>query len=628
MIRILLILTLLLTSTLALGAKSLEWQKIELEKDIRSQYENALASSLKPSEYFVNVEVKYVDPGMPDFKDLNEDNFRISDIKFNDSKGDYIAFSKIGLEVPVLGKSFKANQNHLKEMYRFNESYDLFKNLQSIKVAINLDQSIGEERLEIIKELVGQIRLSYLNFAPSVNFKQIPFGRAVAKKVTPNKDKESSSGDILSLIGRFGNAIGMIITIILLGFIAFKLLKTYMDFMERIKSMENANPASDNNKSQDEENTPAAAPMLNNDGAAKDNENFSINGIQRFEKLLELNKGQALFILKRWISDRSRDSQLALTAVAQQLPNELLSELYSNLTSEQSTQWNEGIESQLEPNELSKANKIISESVIRELISGSLIDDFELMDLILSMDANDVMSYILNNEKYGAYLSNLISSNLLADLMNKLSRDEVQSVISSSLKVEVSEIVQNITDFKNDLAGISKKSAQNPFGKKLATIVKDVAADKEEVLYEYMLGTSDQVEVKNVAMECLPSNVVLSLPSNIVKAIFTDYPLTQKIELLSTIDETMRTLYLDIIGEKGSSAREMIEMELEIISGDELQTQRLKGRSSEILGQYVTFARELLSRTNEFEADIGEVVDKWFDGIASDNTHNNVASIG
>ena len=129
----------LLISNFAFAAKSLEWQKIELERDIRNQYEQVLLSVTERKNFLVRSEVKYSDPGMPRFNDLNEDNLRISDISFDESKGDYIAFSKIGLEVPVLGKAFRDNQRQLKEMYRYNESYDIFKNIQSLDVQITLN---------------------------------------------------------------------------------------------------------------------------------------------------------------------------------------------------------------------------------------------------------------------------------------------------------------------------------------------------------------------------------------------------------------------------------------------------------------------------------------------------------
>jgi len=166
----LLLITILSLSSSVFAAKSLEWQKIELEKDIRSQYEQVVLSVTERQNFFVRAEVKYNDPGMPRFKDLNEDDLRISDISFDDSKGDYIAFSKVGLEVPVLGKSFKDNQRQLKEMYRYNESYDLFKNIQSLDVQITLDSNLPEITVQNVKKVVESFKLSVVNFSPKVEF--------------------------------------------------------------------------------------------------------------------------------------------------------------------------------------------------------------------------------------------------------------------------------------------------------------------------------------------------------------------------------------------------------------------------------------------------------------------------
>lgn len=94
---------------------ALEWQKVSMEEKITNKIRSAVSKVLKSNQYIVETEVKINDPGPPNFDDMQKVGLKVSDIDFDDSKGDYIAFSKIGLEVPVIEKYYADHQQKLKE---------------------------------------------------------------------------------------------------------------------------------------------------------------------------------------------------------------------------------------------------------------------------------------------------------------------------------------------------------------------------------------------------------------------------------------------------------------------------------------------------------------------------------
>ena len=623
LIKIYLTLLILGLSAPSLGAKSLEWQKIELEKDIRVQYENVINSVIERDKFFINVEVKYNDPGMPRFKDLNEDQFKISDVKFDDSKGDYIAFSKIGLEVPVLGKSFQDNQRHLKELYRFNESYDLFKNLQSIDVKINVDESLPPATLDNLKKITDRINLSFLNFIPNVAIQKVNLSDGVPKIETKPKEAGYTFKDFLELLGKFGNAIGMILTVLLLGFVAFKLLKMYMDFVERMKALEK--PAEEAQDEKEDEREQAFPDQHSVAEEVTADEEIKI-GIERFERLMELNLQQAVFIIKKWVNQGDEESRLALTAIAQQFENEKLKSLYSDLEISARNLWNKFIGSHLEAPELLRANKIISEAVVKELVAGSPVDDLELLDIMLDMSSESVKQYITKNEKYGPMLSNLISPNILAEVMNELSPEEVDLVVSQSIDVDQSKLMSEITSFKEDLRVFCNKFKSNPFGQKIADIINDVSLEKELILYKYLLSQGSIADLRSAAKNCIPSNLIFALPASLTKFLMNDYPMKKKVELLAVYDEDQREEVLDMIADKGSNVREMIQMELNLILDDELQLQRLSRKVDHIKMDYVKFSRDALKNNEEHQEVIDDVVEQWLSDLGGHaNEHSQVS---
>lgn len=601
----------------SLQARSLEWQKIDLEKDIVGQYEGAFASVLERDEFFVRAEVKYSDPGMPNFQDLNQDNFKVSDIPFDESKGDYIAFSKVGLEVPVLGKAYQEHQKKLKEMYRYNESFDLFKNIQSIDVVINVSDAISPGKMELVESVKENFKISVGGFTPKVSVNKIKM-EEVKENTEPGegpagKNKEEPGlKDFLELLGKFGNAIGMILTVIILGALAFILLKKYMEFMEKLKGMESPAAKSEQQDKDDDKDPQAPAAGI----AASQGEEAEVSdGLDRFEKLVKLNPKQATLLVKRWIREKSADAALALGAVAQQLDAELLDSLFENLDAIEREEWTDSIGGYLEGKELEKANKIVSEGVVRELVGGSFIEDYELVDIILGMDSEMVKDYILGNREYGKILANLVNSEIISKVFEELDEQGIDQVVALSLDFSVEEAMENIEGFKESLRNFCAQGAPKPFNNKLLQVVSEVSPEKESMLYRFMAKDTKRSQIVAVAMRNLPSELVFKLPSAFMKETMQNYPMSKKVELLASLEEEKREFLLNSFTEQGSNAREMVLMELETLESDELQKKRVESNRDELWAQFLKYTRASLKNKEGLEHEIRGIVEEWADSL-------------
>ena len=147
-----------LISLTALAQTPLSWQKVELEDKILIKVKSNLGNVLETNQFLVEVEAKVNDPGMPNFEDIVKKGSKVSDVKFDDSKGDYIAFSKVGLEIPVVEDFHKDNQQKLKEMYRYSEAFDLFKNLEDVSINVYLSDLLKPGEVEIAKNVVNNLK--------------------------------------------------------------------------------------------------------------------------------------------------------------------------------------------------------------------------------------------------------------------------------------------------------------------------------------------------------------------------------------------------------------------------------------------------------------------------------------
>lgn len=605
-----------------LFAKSLEWQKMDLEESLQAKYNDAISSVLKKDEFFIVTEVKYNDPGMPDFNDLNETDFKVSDIAFDDSKGDYIAFSKVGLEVPVLGKAYKENQRKLKEMYRYNESFDLFKNIQSVDVIVNISDTVNQSKIALIKTITDNLKFSIFNFTPKVEIKTLKIKEIL--DVNGVKPEEGvTSRDLIELLGKFGNAIGMIVTVLLLGFLAYKLLKMYMDFMEKFQPKQNEETKDEAGQDEDESSKEINLNLNNPDSdSMSDIEGEELPSFERFQKLINLNIDQAVILVKKWIFAKTDNSAMALSAVAQQLEHEQLDTLFSKLSSQEREGWNSSLVGYLDHEKLEVANKIISEEVIKEVVGGSPINDFELIDTILNMDIKSVKNYILKNEKYGKVLSNLINPGLLTDLMNGLEENEIEAIISQSFDFNINSLDSILGEFKADLKSFSKSNQVNPFNTKLLNVISEVSVQKEQILYNHLVKESDIKSILAIAKKYIPGELVLDLPVTFLKQTMQNYPLNKKVNLIASMNEDDQMKLMDSFTEEGSSAREMIVMELETLKENDLEYARVKKQKNDLWQEFVNFTRKAVESDDSIQSDVEYLVDNWLKSLKDEKTQN------
>lgn len=602
-LNLLFIVAALLFSNLSL-AKNMEWQRLELEQLITNNYREVLNNLVERQKYIIKSEVKYNNPGMPNFDDMNETDLKISDIAFNESKGDYIAFSKVGLEIPVIDKLYKEHQSKLKEMYRYNESFDLFKNIESINVTVTVDKIVPQKTFNLVEGVLKKHNFSVAGFKANVKVTHEALSVASTAKEQASNDSIGLK-DIINFISQFGNAFGLITAVILIGVILNKLLKLWMDFMEKLKAME-----SEAKKEQNNEEESNQAPEVDHE----EGEDNLAPSFERFLNMLKLSEEQTSLILKKWISEADQDAKLALTGVVQQLENDDMQKLFKHLSSTERESWNKLILEYLSGPDLIQANKLIEQRVVKEIVGGSFIDDFELIDLILSMNNDTIKEYVLKDNENSSILMNLLNPEIIAKILDDLSVEEVEQTVSNSLSFDI-EKLKELDGFKKDLKEFVNDNKTAPFTQKLVDVLQDINADKEELIYQYVSKSVTRGELIKAALANLPGQIVLELPANFIKASMQNYSTEAKVELLLSLEEDKSQKLMETFLEEGSSAKEMIQMEMDNIKTDEIAMKRIEKSKNNIWSKFLVFIRECATNDLEYKSEIEDIVNNWVDEL-------------
>lgn len=596
----------------AFAQTPLQWQKVELEEKILTKIKNNLRNVIEPHQFFAEVDVTYSDPGMPSFEDLKKKGSKVSDVRFDDSKGDYIAFSKVGLEVPVVEEFHNENQQKLKEMYRYQESFDLFKNIDDIKINIFLSDLLTEEQVLFTKNVVNNLKLAVGDTLPKVNFTTVKIEKKKEEPKLPEvpkpkpiekKEDKLTLKDILNFASRFGNAIGLILATILFGVIAWMLLKKYEQIKKDLeKKPEEQKPLDDVAAEVVAEEPEAAVPhyMLT-----------SQENIARLRHFIAASPQESMIMLKNWINDPTPMNQKALKAVAQQFTDEELVNVFKSLNDLERDKWKDHLDHFMDETELAEANLHISEEVVRTMIDPGKIKDLDVIDLVLNLSLDLACKFVVEKPAQGQVLMNLLNPQMISKIINRLPEAEADKVIMNSMSYDFNEVTDNFASFRTDLTNFIATQKRRPFNQKIVQMVADFNPLKEGILYSYLAKSGMYDEMLTVAKQYIPFDCIELMPKEVLKEIMQAYPMNKKVALLTVCEESLKETLMNAFAEKGSSASQMLEMEFNSLSADKSAVARLEMQKDGVLKEFVAFVRNYVVANKQVQSDIEPVVVEW-----------------
>jgi hypothetical protein len=624
--KILLSLLLILSSNVfAYTGNSLSWQKLVLEEKIQQKVSTSLAPLLNDNQFRVEVEVEVNEPGTPNFGQNSATGPRVSDLNISESRGDYIAFSKVGLEVPVLEKFMDDDRAKLVNLYRFNETFDLFKNIASIKLYVSLSDQLAPDLVEIVKKVVSNSKLSVAGIKPSVNFETIKLewvdpkikeeqeakkAEREAAKTEEEKEPKIWQKDWYEWASRWGNAVGLIFVSLTIAVIALLLFKQWREFMEKfIQSSKAKTENEQDNKDEKGDSDPgqvmATAPELSPEEIMKTEQDF-----ERFVTCLQLHPMDACNLVRGWLADTNVKAKMALRAVAQQLGEEHMNLILKSLTEEQRNKWKTHLDERIVGPALIEANTFVAQEVLGALLVPSKILDGELQNLLMSLNTSNAILFFQKFEDFVGVTLNLLGPNIVNKILTEASSQESEIWLEAGARFDGST-TNDYSQLKQALTDFNKEIAPNPFASRIAQMIPLASADKENVLYRALAKAGGRSELLTIAKVHFPSDLILKLPTVFIKEVMQSYPMAKRIELIFSLDDAKRGVLLEACAPVNTPAREMLDMELENIERDSARSSTIKKNSILIWDSYVKFVRENLVKAPQYASEAEDLIQEW-----------------
>lgn len=614
---------------------SVEWQKINLQEKITNKINKGLSAIIKSNQFIVDVDIVVAEPSAPNFSitSVPPKQVKFLNEKMQKTSQDYIVFSKLGLEAPVMSE-FEPVKNEKSELYylwKYNQSLDIFQNLEKISVEIYLSDRLTPETKKSVSDVIKSLKFNFGEIKPKLNISYInmdekltpdptakpanPLQKATAKQeVKPKLPVPPTAVEILS---KFGNMIGLIVASLLLGIFGFVLFRKY-EKLEAHKSGNNAQaPAAaqaHGNNTKDEKDEKhhgsSASGVTATAGGELLEQQYS--GIDRFKNFLEKSPAEAGVLVKKWLKSEDDLAKKALVTLVQQLETKDLMKIFDLTSLEEREHWKELVASFGMITDLAPIKDYISKQIVEDVMVPSVIQDVEVCEALMAMKEADAAKFIIEHKEFSGLLMNVMSTKYISRVIELFTPEEADMALEYSLAFNKNEIETILPEFKTKLLIYQTKKAQNPFIKKIIELITMASPEREKSLIARLAILGEFETIKNVARDFFPSELVSSLSDSFVERIFRTMSLNEKTELLVSMkDEGLRDKFLSSFAPVGSSARDMMDLEFEKYKENPALLLKNAENADEIWKKFVSIVRSMARNEKGSGEEIDALIDVW-----------------
>jgi hypothetical protein len=635
-----------------------EWQAIKLQESI----ENKIARSLNPiidrNDYVIEVKIgidkdSAEDPSSKKVtKSVQSKKVKFSTAEMPKDGDDFVVFNKLGLEAPVIGEEGTESQTSeielaQKAMIEMNDRFNLFNFMTTIDIKMTFDKSLTDKTKESIKKIVNGLSFNTKDVVPQINIQYLDLKDAKVKSAlaasTANANGNGKNGDSkvnnkndisslpkTSFGERFKNLdimLGLILSSVILGIVALMISKNGSK-VEAEQKNENDNSGTSEDKV--EEDIIAEEPVLTDEELMEIEENdmtfdltktdaqtLKINQtLERFRKVVSIHYNDTILMLKNWIKVSKDQEVSALRGLVETLEDNELKDLFKALTHDERSTWKMNLEGEMTKPELSKAFLYINNQIIHMMMVPSLIDDYEICDLLLDVSPETAAKFCIENPELGVVFANVLSANTIGEMFKIMPYELTEKIIEESAYFQKDEIIALMPLLKDKLLEVKNKREKPPFIKRIVDILPTTRPEIEKKLYATLLKHLPVEDVQETAMKYLPWEIVAQLPENVFKELISSLPIDFQVQYFISLGADKRDVELNRFAAKGSKGREMIDVELSMVLKNEILVKRIEGdRAYQIQSQFVDYARKFVFISEASQKEVAPFVMDWFADI-------------
>lgn len=595
--------------------------KARIESIIREKVELGIGSIVKNDQYIadIKIEIETIEPPKP------------QKIKFNDEEKteaaeDYILFNKLGIEAPV-----DAELDELIETPKESK-----EELKTIMISVFFDKELKKSKVDSAKKVLDAMSFNF-PVAPEFKYEELDFAKdkVVVKKPTA-----------LDHIKEFNLPIGLFASSFILGLLLLmglgRMSKSVVEASSSVAGAAAAGGAGGDSAGGGDtagagggEGGEAGAGGVA--GAAAGNGNLEGGltvasdedikaTIARFNNGFKENPIATAALVKNWLKIMPKGAKEGLVLLAKELKSEDLLELFKQLKLEDRKEWQKVIANSTGSEDFTLGSNFLDSQILQDIIvPNDLIDD-ETKSMLAGMAPVNLAKMINENPNIGPLLMNTLSTVFIIQMMEFVGQDQIENLTSNAAGTSEEDLKKLGPELKKLLENYDQGIMKVPFIDKVSEIIPQVDFEKEEFFFKALGKSGDQKLIFEVVRDNLPFALMETLPEATLKTILSQVPKNAFIDFLVCMDDDKRGIYLNARAPEGSKARELIQIDLDTILKNDIETAKVKKKSKEIIGTFINAVRRIVRASPQLANEIEPQIVGWLkDNVEGDWSEHETA---
>ncbi|MBP9682531.1 MAG: hypothetical protein KBD76_14080 [Bacteriovorax sp.] len=617
----------------------IEWQAIKLQESIENKIVRSLNPIIGRNDYVIEVKIgfdaeKADDPSSKKVtKTIQKTKIKFSVSEMPKDGDDFVVFNKLGLDAPIVGDEPVEMQTSeieqaQKAMIEMNDRFNLFKFLTTIDIKLTFDKNLSPNTKANIQKIISGLSFNTKDVIPQINIQYLDLLGSKVKVIDPNSKGDSKTETKTPLSERFRNLdimIGMILAAIILGITAFLIAKIGSKVKgEQENKNEEMAPIQEEVVAQEDKPLDEELPVEENTDEVLEEDDMALDltktdaqtakineGLERFHKAMNNHYNDAVLMIKNWIKVGKGKEAEALKALVEVLTDPELKDIFKALTLDERSTWKMCLDGEMNREQVAKAFIFISHQVINMMMVPSLIDDYEVCDLLLDLSPEDAASFCMKHRKLGMIFVNVLSASTISEMFKIMPYEVVAQIIEESSVFRKEEVLAQMPLLKEKLMEIKSRRERPPFVKRIVDILPNARPEIERNLYGTLLKYLMIEDVRDIAVKVIPTEVVSNLPDSLFKESISSMPLDFQVQYFVSLGDE-REKYLGRFASKGSKAREMIDVEMSGVLKNDLLVRRLTGeKKARIQSEFVEAVRRYLASHPEAQKEASSATLDW-----------------
>lgn len=649
----------------------IQWQQLRLQQSIEEKLSRSFAPVLSEKDYIIEVKIEldpnYSAPTTPKkiSKGKQGKKIKYSTTEKTNDDGDYVVFSKFGLEAPAIGEEeiyteTSEAETTQKAIIEVSNHFNIFNYLRGIEITLTFDTNLSATTKEVLKKIVSGLRFNYNNVIPQINIRYLEL-KPVIKPVLPpqpNKANEEKKFNLSELL-KFNNidiALSLILATIIFAFVLL-----YVNKSKKTKSAESSGLPASNSNPQDSSDTIASGENKNSTSSSSPNkpkeDDKLKNGIgssagsqknnsaedeemkreefkkkteeslERFRKALNNHFDQTIITLKKIIKSNKEADGLALKTLTDTLTDQELTKIFQHLSLEERNTWKTYLDHELDVEHAVKALNYISARLMEAMMLPMVINDIEIFDFLVGVPPKDAAAICQEDIELATILTNMVSTDIASEMFKLIPEPTLSTIIQKSLVFSPEDLNRKMPLLKEKISLLKKKNEKPPFIIKVIEMLPNAQQDIEAKLYQTLLAYYQLDEINKIAFQNYPKSLLLQLPEKVFQFVLTKLSLENQVKYFVTLDSDVRKTRLEWVAPHGSKAREMLDIEIETIVNNAANCAKFKKEHSKnIEAEFIKISREVIAGHEELQNEVLEQLSLWLQQHGSTLSNNETVS--